>query len=232
MNTTQLTLGLNLRDDATFSNFYCVEKNRLMLMSLHASAIGRGEPFIYIWGPKGTGRSHLLQASCHAGHQVGLTTLYLPLNDVHALKPEILEGLEALHLICVDDIQNIAGKKEWEVAFFDFFNRMQEAHKRLIIAANLQPQSLNMALKDLVSRLTSGTTYPICELSDEQKIEALILRAKARGMLLKEDVAKFLFRRFPRDMSSLFGALDVLDKTSIEAQRRLTIPFVKEVLKI
>ncbi|MBU1558512.1 MAG: DnaA regulatory inactivator Hda, partial [Gammaproteobacteria bacterium] len=97
--STQLTFGLSLRDDATFSNFYCTEENRLMLTHLKSSAMGRGERFIYLWGNQGVGRSHLLQASCQSAHQVGLTSLYLPLNELQTLQCSILDGLEALHLI-------------------------------------------------------------------------------------------------------------------------------------
>ncbi|MBU1629205.1 MAG: DnaA regulatory inactivator Hda [Gammaproteobacteria bacterium] len=228
--STQLTFGLSLRDDATFSNFYCTEENRLMLTHLKSSAIGRGERFIYLWGNQGVGRSHLLQASCQSAHQVGLTSLYLPLNELQTLQCSILDGLEALHLICVDDFQKIAGNREWEVAFLDFYNRMQEAHKRLVVAADAKPKTLALGLPDLVSRLSSGSMHVVHGLSDEQKMEALILRANARGMRINEEVAKFLFRRFPRDMRSLFDALNTLDRASLAAQRKITIPFVKEIL--
>jgi len=231
MTIPQMALGLSLRDDKAFSNFF-VGKNKQLLVTLHTTANGRGERQIYFWGPKGAGRTHLLQACCAAADKLGLTTLYLPLDQIDELQPDILSDLESLHLVCIDDIQNIAGKMDWEEAFFHFLNRMREARKRVIISGNASSHELGITLPDVVSRLSWGMVFQLHELSDEDKLEALQFRAKARGLILSHEVARFLFRRWPRDMASLFGVLEQLDQASLAEQRRLTIPFVKSVLEI
>jgi len=229
MTNPQMALGLQLKDNTTLANYFG-EGNRELLTCLHTLANGRGERFIYFWGTKGVGKTHLLQACCHTANKVGLTTFYLPLKELQTLKPNILEDLESLHLVCIDDVQAIAGHALWEEAFFNFFNRMKDEGKRLVIAGSQLPQHLGIQLPDLVSRLMAGPVFQVHELSDEQKIDALLLRARALGLNLSQEVAQFLFRRLDRDLGSLFSALNELDQASLAAKRKLTIPFVKSVL--
>jgi DnaA-homolog protein len=231
MNISQLTLSISLRDDATFANYFA-GRNEQLLKDLFVMANGRGEKFVYLWGQLGSGRTHLLHACCHAAGKRKLSAIYLPLNDIDNLQPDILDDLEKMYLVCVDGFDKIAGKSIWEEAFLNFFNRMREEEKRLIIASDAAPQDVGILLPDLVSRLKSGMAFQIQELTDAERIQALILHAKARGLILPKEVAQFLWRRWPRDMASLFAVLEKLDQASLEAKRRLTIPFVKLVLGI
>ena len=229
--TEQLTLELGLKEDTTFANYYPGE-NAQLLATLQETARGRGEQFIYLWGQPGVGRTHLLQACCHVADRLKLSPIYLPLSKLDQLEPAMLEGLEALHLACIDDVENIAGRPAWEEAFFHFFNRVRDAGKRLIVASRVPPNELGLALPDLVSRLVWGIVFHVQPLSDEDKIQTLLLRAKARGLHVPEAVAQYLIRHWPRDMASLFEALEKLDQASLVAKRKLTVPFVKEVLKL
>lgn len=226
----QLTLGVSLKDEATFANFY-TGKNDQLVAELKKTAHGQGERVIYVNGSGGGGCTHLLQAVCHESNQFQRRSLYLPLNNLSDFSPEILDGLESLDLICIDDIHRISGNKNWEEAFFHTYNRLHDAGKSLIITSNVPPKSLQL-LPDIISRLTSGIVFQLQPFSDLEKLEVLIMRADRRGMTLTEDVAKFILTHTPRHMSTLFAALDVLDKVSLAAQRKLTIPFVKSVLQI
>ncbi len=228
----QLTLALNLPPDAVFANFYPGAENQQLIMTLQEVARGRGEQFIYLWSNAGAGRTHLLQACCHVADYLKLAPIYLSLAELDHLDPSLLDGLEALHLVCIDDVQGIAGRPAWEEAFFHFFNRMREAGKRLIVAGQVSPSQLGMALPDLVSRLSWGVTFHLKTLSDEGKLQALLLRAKGRGLYVPDKVAQYLIKHWPRDMRSLFEALDKLDHASLVAKRKLTVPFVKEVLAL
>ena len=232
MRTQQIALDFKLPDGKTLNNYFICEENKQALLTLHTTASGRGERLIYLWGEKGVGLTHLLQGCCHTANQKGLRTLYLSLKEISTLDIEVLEGLEKLYLVCIDGIESIAGNNKWEEAFFDFFNRMHDASKRLIITGNTPLPRLPLNLPDLLSRLKSGVVFQIHGLSDEAKIQALILRAKKRGLKLQQEVAKFLLRRCLRDMGSLFEALAKLDQASLEEKRKLTIPFVKEILKL
>ncbi len=227
----QLTLGVGLKDEATFINYY-EGNNKLLVQELKKMACGQGERVIYFCGSGGEGRTHLLQASCHEANQHGLSSVYIPLENAADLSPDIFEGLEMLSLICIDDLHKIAGKPEWEEAFFHVYNRIRDAGHSLIVTANVMPKSLGLALPDVVSRLNWGIVFPLQLLTDHEKLQVLMMRAARRGMTLLEDVGRFILTHCPRHMSTLFAALDALDKASLAAQRKLTVPFVKEVLQI
>src|SRR5690242_10256771 len=99
----QLTLGLHLKDEATFANFYA-GNNAEAIVALKAAAAGMGEKIIYLCNAGGFGCSHLLQAACHEAHLHQLVSVYLPLSNHAFFSPEILQGFESLALICIDDI--------------------------------------------------------------------------------------------------------------------------------
>lgn len=227
----QLTLGVGLKDDATFANFY-PGHNEQLVTALNHAAHGHGEKVIYFYGAGGQGCTHLLQACCHEAHQNRLRSVYIPLGNSNDISPEIFEGLESLSLVCVDDVHRIAGNPAWEEALFHAYNRIHDAGGRLIVTANVPPKALGLALPDVVSRLAWGVTFQLQPLSDAEKLQILIMRAERRGMTLSEEVGKFILNHCPRHMSTLFAALDALDKISLAAQRKLTIPFVKTVLQI
>ena len=156
--TEQLTLGIDLHEDTTFSNYY-IGENAQLVTALQEIARGRGEQFIYLWGREGVGKTHLLQACCHVADKLKLSPVYLPFKNIADLSPDVLDGLESLHLVCIDDVDLMGGRPAWEEAFFHFYNRMREENKRLIVAGSVPPQELGLALKDLVSRLAWGMTF-------------------------------------------------------------------------
>jgi DnaA family protein len=146
------------------------------------------------------------------------------------LVPDVLDELEALALVCIDDIDAIAGDRSWETALFHLYNRIQTSGSRLLVTGHLAPADLPLELADLHSRIAWGWIFQLQLLSDDDKKQALKLRARTRGFELPDDVNDYLLRYFPRDIHGLFALLDRLDTASVVAQRRLTIPFVKSVL--
>lgn len=227
----QLTLGVGLKDEATFANYYAGQ-NSLLVEELKKSAQGLGERVIYFYGTGGQGSTHLLQACCHEAYQHGLSAAYLPLASLIDFSPDVFEGLESRQLICIDDVHMLAGKAMWEEAMFHAYNRILDMGNRLIVTAKMAPKSLGFTLPDVVSRLSWGMVFQLQALSDSEKLQVLMMRAERRGMMLSEEVGKFILTHCPRHMSTLFAALDALDKVSLAAQRKLTIPFVKTVLEI
>ncbi|MDR3477751.1 MAG: DnaA regulatory inactivator Hda [Gammaproteobacteria bacterium] len=227
----QLTLGVGLKDEATFANYYAGQ-NGPLIQELKKTASGVGDRVIYFCGSGGQGCTHLLQASCHEATHHKQTSVYLPMASLIEYSPAIFDGLESLMLICIDDVHLIAGRPQWEEAFFHAYNRIHDAGGRLIVTANVMPKSLGLALPDLVSRLSWGVAFQLQSLTDAEKLAVLVMRADRRGMTLSEEVGKFILNHCPRHMSTLFAALDALDKASLAAQRKLTIPFVKTVLQI
>ena len=185
---------------------------------------------LYLFGLTGVGKSHLLHASCAYADTLGVTSLCLSFSELTQLSVDVLEGLENIDLVCLDDIQLIAGNKKWQQGVFDLYNRMVEQNKCLIITGDQSVAQLNISLPDLVSRLGWGLTEQLKPLTDTEKSFALQYRAQQRGLFISDDVASFLINRLSRDMTSLLAALEQLDQASIREQRRITIPFIKDVL--
>ncbi len=247
----QLALSVQLRDDATFDNFYPARNQAITTFLQQFTARAhhskdendievKNNPqrqcgdfnFIYIWGAYSSGRSHLLQACCHQVRQQNVAAFYLSLRDHEQFAPEILQGLENISLLAIDDVNAIAGNVAWEEALFHCYNRLQQTQTLLIVSGNAAPASLLLKLPDLKSRLGSGITFHLHSLNDEEKLAALQLRARLRGMMLPVEVGQYLLRHFPRDMGKLFLLLDELDRATLAAKSRLTIPFLKNFLSV
>ncbi|MEN8177016.1 MAG: DnaA regulatory inactivator Hda [Pseudomonadota bacterium] len=224
---SQLPLGIELRPRVDFSGFISAQ---------NGEAVSRvklnQDPFIYLWGEPGCGKSHLLQAACREQSDAAHPAAYVPLNELPDLVPEMLDGLEAMHLVCLDDLQQLAGKSDWELALFNLFNRLRECNAHLLVAANSPPARLGIDLPDLASRLTWGPCYHLIALDDAGRMELLMRSAEQRGLKLPPEIATFLLHRLPRDIHSLIGMVEQLDRASLAAQRRLTIPFVRQVLQL
>ena len=230
MNNPQLPLGLALRDSARFDSFFAAQ-NREAVASLRTAACGEGESLIYIAAHTGMGKTHLLQAACHAAGECGHMAGYLPLRELHHAGAAVFEGLEQLEVVCLDDVDAIAGEPSREYALFDLFNRLRDAGRTLLMTALRRPDEAGFGLPDLVSRLGWGVCYVLKPMAEPDIMAALACRARGRGLELPEETAQFLIRRFPRDLPTLFALFDTLDFASLVAQRRLTIPFVKSVLE-
>lgn len=232
MKPTQLSLGMRLRDDATFANYYPGANAVTLGYVEHACETEDQwmDGLLFIWGTAGVGRSHLLQAACLRVEERGGRALYLPLADLAQHGPQLLDNVEFCDLVCLDDVQAIVGQPHWEEALFHAFNRLRDSGKQLLIAADAPPRELGIILPDLQSRLSLALVFQLHELSDDDKLRALQLRASRRGLQLPDDVGRFILARSVRSMTVLFETLEQLDHASLQAQRKLTIPFLKEAL--
>ena len=232
MTSTQLTLSLSLSDEATFANFF-VGKNATLLNALQALLHGEiPERVIYLWGEQGVGRSHLLQACCHSAHEQGMTVAYIPLRDHLLLSPEVFDNLEQMDWVVLDNVDAVLNHRGWEEALFHLYNRMRDAGKNMLVSGGVAPAGLACLLPDLRTRLAWGLVFQVIGLSDEEKMQALQMRAHQRGLELSDEVAQFILRHHSRCTADLFAALTQLDQASMVAKRRLTIPFVKETLAL
>ncbi|SEA30058.1 DnaA regulatory inactivator Hda [Microbulbifer marinus] len=232
----QLPLGVSLRDDATFDNFYLSDSdpNRQVVTLLQSFVSGENpEPVIYLWGEAGSGVSHLLQSVCQSAEACGRSFQYLPLTDLLAMDPAVmLDGLEQLELVCIDDLHLLEGHPQWQTALFHLYNRVKDGGGQLLLGARKSPRGLDIGLADLQSRLQWALVFQLQPLDDSDKVAALRRRSRLRGFDLPEDVAQYILHRAPRDTRALFLCLEQLDRASLMAQRKITIPFVKQVLNI
>lgn len=222
----QLSLPVRLDDSATFDNFFVTDGNGLALQAAKDAAALNDSA--YLFGPPGSGRSHLLQAACH---RLGVEARYLPLADLAMFEPaQVLDNAEHAALVALDDVDAVAQNPLWAEALFHLFNRLREAGGRCLISAGCSPRQLSCALPDLQSRLSWHGAVRVSALDEEQRLAALRWRAQCRGLELSEEVARFILSRFSRDPAALFALLDQLDRRSLELQRRLTVAFVRQVL--
>ena len=224
---SQLVLPLRLADHAVFASFLDYGNETLVatLAGIAARDSGQG---CWLWGPAATGKTHLLQAVCDLA---GDRSVYLPLDALAEAGPGMLDGLATRELICIDDVGRIAGDKAWEVALFNLFNELQEAGGQLIISAASAPRECEFELPDLASRMSRLPVFQVRPLDEQQRVAALQLRARHRGLELPDETAAYMLKRSRRDMASLYRLLDKLDLEALRAQRRLTIPFVRDVLQ-
>lgn len=212
-----------------FSNFYA-GCNQDIVHCLQEFLTTSTEPYMYLAGGPGSGRTHLLHALIHQAHELSYPSVYCPFDSYERYEPSLLDDIEASELICIDDINRIAGNKAWEIAAFDAFNRIREQSRRLVVVGNVLPSQLPLQLLDLRSRLSSGLCFFLQPLSDIEKQGALQKTAEDRGFTLPDSVAKYLMTHYGRESRELFAILARLDDASLEAKRKLTIPFVKQVL--
>ncbi len=231
LSGTQLILpGITRRVHATFANFVIADNAALVQHLQHLSE----QPMFsatYLWGQLGAGVSHLLEACCALASDMQQSAMYLPLSQLTSASAALFDGLADRDWVCIDDLSCLEAEPAWQEALFHQFNRMQQQGGRLIVGATCSPKGLAI-LPDLQSRLASGLVWQVKTLSDADKIAALLQTAQAKHMQLSETVVHYLLQRHSRSMSDLLVALETLDSAALRYKRKLTIPFVKQILVI
>lgn len=226
---TQLLLkGVQLQSHMTFANFYG-GLNKNVVDYLQKELLTQSVS-TYLWGSPGCGLTHLLHALCATANDLQKTTMYLSLKDAGLYTPEILTNVEQVDVFCIDDIDAVLGQPLWEEALFDAYNRMRDNNTIWVCTAKTSVRGLKCSLADLQSRLAWGQVFHIELLTEAERIAVLQLRAKERGMIVSDDVIHFLLNHHQRDLGALLLLLEKLDSASLAEKKRLTIPFVKEVL--
>lgn len=225
----QLPLPVGLRDGNTIDAFLPAA-NPEALAAVRALVAGT-EPCVYLWGPADSGRTHLLEAAVDSVSRAGGTAAYLSAPLLRQAGPAMLDGLaDATSLICIDDIDLFAGDRRWEEAFFHLFNAVRAAGGRLLFAAGGPPARTGFTLPDLASRLASGLVVGLAPLDDVARLQVLAFRATRRGLELPPETARFLLARSSRRLADLVALLGQLERAASIHKRRLTVPFVRQVI--
>ncbi|NKB46365.1 MAG: DnaA regulatory inactivator Hda [Legionellales bacterium] len=225
----QLPLAFHFHRHANFTNFV-IGDNQDVVALLQQIKKQTHTNVLYLWGPKGVGKTHLLYASCQLWHEQQYPVSYLTLRDSASLTPAALEQLAGQSLIVLDDIDAVAGQLAWETALFHLYNAAVQTQSTLILSAQCAPRMLNCQLADWQSRLTASLVYQIKSVDDAGKRQILIERAQQLGLTLPMSVADYLLQHYSRDLLDLLQMLQRLDHASLASQRALTIPFIKMVL--
>lgn len=227
-STPQMALALAHNDRASFDNYW-VGYNYELVTALR-SAVQMGDPkLLFIYGPSGSGKSHLLFASMRLAKQEVVNTSYVSLCDKH-VTIGMLEMLHVQDLVFIDNIDAWAGDLEKERALFTLFEQIKHAGGQLVISSPNTAESTGFKLKDLVSRLVSGLIYSLHQLTEEQQLDAIKMRANQRGLLISDETVKFLLKRSSRENRELFKILERIDQASLVEKRRITVPFIQSLL--
>lgn len=225
----QLPLGISLRVSARFSTFLD-GPNQAAVGALQALGRAVREPPLWICGPSGAGKTHLLQATCAAVGSAGGRALYLPLAERDRFASGMLEGAEDLDALLLDDLDAVAGQPDWERALFVAYNELQESGGRLVVAAVEAPTLIPWRLPDLRSRLNAATLHVLRPLPEELHAEALLARSRELGLELAQEPLAYLLRHGPRSFASLCELLDAIDRGALAGQRKVTVPLVRQIL--
>lgn len=232
----QLSLPVSLSDDETFDSFLEVD-NEFVASYMQAFCLRNNESkkaLCYLFGASGLGKSHLLFACCHQATLNGLRTVYLNMLELKEMPSEVIGDIADYDVICIDNLHEIAGNQAWERTIFDLINQVLErTHQpRIIMSAQSSPLVDDFKLPDLVSRLTWGAVFQLASRSDDSLRRIIQFRIEHRGLEASEDCIKFLLTRVDRELSNLMLIVDELDKKSLQAKRKLTIPFIKQALNL
>jgi DnaA family protein len=225
----QIPLPFKAAERASFDSFQG-DVNTVLVQQLHRTAAGESVRNVYIWGEAGTGKSHLLHATCNEVSSRGGTAALVPLSQSRELSPSMLEGLEQMDLVSLDDLDRIAAVPAWEQAVFGLFNRMRELEKPLVMTCRFSPRGIPVELPDLASRLAWDLVYRVAPLDEASLLQVLRQRGAMRGMEVPDEVLQYLSRRVPRDVHTLFQWLDKMDEASLSAKKKLTVPFIRDLL--
>jgi DnaA-homolog protein len=230
--SAQLPLNISLRDSASFEN-YSSGKNQEPIKGLTSIVDdyirkSAGDWFVYLWGGDGCGKTHLLEAVCRYAEQAGATGFVISLMEKSELMPSMLAELEHVSVVCIDDVQNIAGSREWETALFNLCEQRRADKQLLVISGDNNPKYVGLALPDLQTRLAGwGLVYQLQGLEDDEKLTVIKKRARNRGIDVTDEVVRYVLNRYPRDMQALFRLLEKVDHESLANQRKVTIPFLR-----
>jgi len=224
---SQLALPLQLADYAVFDSYWPAGNETLLAYLRDLAEAGDG-PGCWLWGELASGKTHLLQAVCE---RLGDRASYLPMALLKDAGPMVLEGAGNRAFVCIDDAGQVAGQSDWELALFKLYNEVVDAGGTIIVASDSSVRESGFELPDLRSRFAQLTTFQMRPLDDDGRMRALQLRAQHRGLELPDETARFMLNRSRRDMASLYDLLDRLDAEALRAKRRLTVPFVRDVLR-
>jgi DnaA family protein len=227
--TAQLPLALRWPRRQRFEHFHA-GANAAAVAAVRALAGDVGAPWVYLHGGAGSGRTHLLMAACQAAHAGGRVVQYLPLSTL-VDKAAALRGVPGSELLALDDIGAIAGDRDAEHALFDLYNQAKADGSALLFAADATPSQLELTLPDLRSRLSACAQFALKPLDDDERRAVLKAQATSRGIQLDDSVLDWLFSRYARDLGALLELLDRLDQASLAAQRRITVPFLRDFLR-
>ena len=233
LGSRQLTLGVTLNAQQQLSNFSFAGAPALadavdqLLKIDHCDSL-------YVFGSQSVGKSHLLQGCALQAQEMGQEAIYISCSELLKIPADqandCLAGLEANSLICVDDLHLLIADDQWARAWFHLYNNLTQQGNRLVVSATSNPRTIDCSLNDLRSRLQLAGVFHLNALDEQASGQLLQAKAKQKGLQLSDEQVAYIFSRSPRGLANLLAVLDSLDAASWHEKRRITIPFIKQVM--
>ena len=220
----QLTFPWSKPNNSSFDDFY-FEKNNLSILEYLKS----GDDLV-IYGLSKVGKSFLLQSLCNYFSKSNKSSLYLPLKELNNYKTGLLDDLEKLDLVCIDDLQLIAGDNKWETAIFNLINNCLISNCRIVFCSNINPSLISFELDDLFSRIQKINRMEVHPVKSDNLIEAVRFFADLRSINIGDKEMTYLINHSKRNMGDLVTHINQLDKLSMQLKRKITIPLIKKVI--
>ncbi|HEX4842270.1 MAG TPA: DnaA/Hda family protein [Limnobacter sp.] len=214
----QLLLDVFTPPRPTLGNFL-VGQNAQVLHAIKSLLQGHTlSPFVYLYGPPGCGKTHLLRA---LGEQLG--TAVLPGQQRFVFRP-------SASALLMDNIEQLTPYSQ--VQLFNAFNQaMASGEPPAIVLCGHEPTATLPLRDDLRTRIEAGLCLRVHPLSDDEKQAALQQVAQARGLQLSDEVVEYALRYFQRDMGSLMAVMDSLDRFSLEQQKPVSVNLLRHWMK-
>jgi len=225
----QIALPLSQDRQFSFDNFVS-DRADLVVNSLQALVLGRGEIQVGLWGGPASGKTHLLNASADFARRQGIS---LQIYDGLQLRHCDASGFEEFSncdVLAIDNLDALAGDFAWESCFYQVINRCRDGEHRFIFSMTTKPSELQTRLDDFRSRLQWGLLLQLPQSSDVDIRHILRARARLLGIDLSDEVVSYLMTHHVRNLNEQIGILQRLDGLSLSQQRRVTIPLVKQAL--
>lgn len=230
----QLPLKIGLREEVCFDTFIAEEEGVVLALNRFQQTLLKshdGEAF-YFQGESGSGKTHILQAACRFTTEQKSSSVYLPLGDDSLpLIPDVLNGLEQTLLVCLDDIENIIGNPEWEHALTSLLMRSKELGHKVVLSGINPAGSWSIATTELTQAMMSVLPITLKPLANKSDIVLAMQRhALKLGFELPLEVGNYLIKQFSTDLQELLSVLRILEQATFVEKRRMTLPFVKQIL--
>ncbi len=219
----QLTFPWSKPNNSSFNDFYFEINNLSVLSNL------KGEEDLVIYGTSKVGKSFLLQSLCNYFSEANKSSLYIPLKELNSYETGLLDNLEKLNLVCIDDLEIIAGDNKWETAIFNLINDCLLSSCRIVFCSNINPSLISFQLRDLFSRIQKINQMEVFPVKSDNLAEAVRFFADLRSINIGDKEIAYLINHSKRSMGDLITNINQLDKLSMQLKRKITIPLIKKV---
>ena len=232
-NPKQLIFPFQINQKASFENFFCSPDNHYLITRLSDFVSSNDAHELIISGEKGAGKSFLTQAICNELGSEEKTFGFIPMKKAINMGIEIFQDLASLDAICIDDLQLILSKEDWEKALFNLINECQQTSCSLFLTlGDTQPLEEVTQLPDLLSRIKRMEFMTLRSVQNEQLKQALKFVSDQLDINIETAELDFLLKHQTRKFSLLVENLHLLDQQAASLKRRITIPLIKETLKL